>query len=498
MNRGTLASQLSVLCRNADALLEKGRHDDAARAYRKVVSLDPTRADVWYNLGYALRAAGRFEEALSAYGRALQAGVADPQEVHLNRAAIHSHHLHRDDLAEQELRAALARRPDYLPAWLNLGNLNEERGDRTAALACYAKILQSAAVGADAYRQEALARTAHLTPPKSLNDPMLQALRAAATTAREPQARANLWFALGQACERLGCTDQAFDAFGRGNASCRQSGPAYDPRRQEQLVQAVMEQFATPVPVRPMDKGPQPLFICGMFRSGSTLLEQVLATHPAVCAGGELDLLPRMVSGPLSPFPASLAAVTEGQLAQLAQDYLRQLRRVLQAGECAYITDKRPDNFLLIGLIKRLFPGAKFLHTVRHPLDNGLSVFMQHLDPRVAPYATDLRNTGHYYLQYRRVMAHWKALYPESIRDVDYDAFVRAPRDTLEPALAFLGLNWDPVCLDFHRRTSTVRTASYWQVRRPLYRGASGRWERYREHIRPLREALEGAGQTLV
>lgn len=500
MNRSTLSSQLAALCRNADALLGNGRYDDAARAYRKVLSLDSTRADVWYNLGYALKAAGRFEEALTAYGRALQAGVADPQEVHLNRAAIHSNHLNRHDLAERELLAALALRPDYRPALLNLGNLHEERGDRAAALACYEKILRpGAATGSDPYRLEALARTAHLTPPQRPDAPLLKELRAAAVAAREPLVRANLWFALGQACERLGCTDQAFDAFSRGNASCRQSGPAYDPQRQERLVQALIGQFASPVPIRPADAGPQPLFICGMFRSGSTLLEQVLAAHPAVRAGGELDLLPRMVSGPLSPFPASMTAVTERQLEELSRGYLQQLRHVVPGdGECTYVTDKRPDNFLLIGLIKRLFPGAKFLHTVRHPLDNGLSVFMQHLDPRVAPYATDLRNTGHYYLQYRRVMAHWKALYPESIHDVDYDAFVRAPREALEPALAFLGLEWDPGCLNFHQRASTVRTASYWQVRRPLYREASGRWERYREHIRPLREALqvpERAGQ---
>ncbi len=492
MNRGSLSPQLLVWCREADELLRAGRYGDAVRAYHRIVSLDATKADAWYNLGYALKAEGRFEEALSAYNRALKAGVADPQEVYLNRAAIYSDHLRQDELAEQELRAALMSCPNYASALLNLGNLHEERGDRQAALACYQKIPQSGGGGVDdVCRQEALARLAHLTPPEHPDAPMLRDLRAAAAAARLPQTQANLWFALGQAYEHLACRDQAFDAFARGNACCRQGAPAYDRRRHEQLVQALIGQFASPVPVGQAESGSRPLFICGMFRSGSTLLEQALAAHSAIHAGGELDFLPQMVSGPLSPFPSSMATVTKARLVELSQSYLRQLRQLAPAsGEYAYITDKRPDNFLLIGLIKCLFPAAIFLHTVRHPLDNGLSVFMQHLDPRVAPYATDLEDIGHYYIQYRRMMAHWKGLYPDSIHDVDYDSLVRAPGDVLTRVLGFLALDWQPNCLRFHELPSTVKTASYWQVRRPLYREASGRWQHYQGHLRPLQNVM--------
>lgn len=495
MNQRSLSTRVLALCREADALLDRKRYEEAARVYRHVVTLDAGKANAWYNLGYALKAAGHFEDALDAYRSALDAGISDPQEVHLNRAGIYSNQLHRGDQAERELRAALARCPDYLPALLNLGNLHEERGLRNEAVDCYRTILAAAGSEGITFRHEAMARLAQLEPPESTDAPILDDLRQAALSSVDPAVRANLWFALGWAYERLQCTDPAFAAFEKGNASCRQGGPGYDRTRHVRLVDALIGQFASPTPAEAAPVAPAPLFICGMFRSGSTLLEQALSAHPAMFAGGELDLLPRLVSGPLAPFPASMARTTVAHCAEFARAYRAHLEHVFPgAAGARYITDKRPDNFLLIGLIKRLFPAAKILHAVRDPLDTGLSVFMQHLDPKVAPYATSLSDIGHYYAHYRRLMAHWKTLYPEDIHDVDYDALVRAPQAVLTEVLGGLGLAWDPACLQFHRLGNTVKTASYWQVRQPLYRHASGRWTRYAGHIGPLRDALGEAG----
>jgi len=141
-----------------------------------------------------------------------------------------------------------------------------------------------------------------------------------------------------------------------------------------------------------------------------------------------------------------------------------------------------------------LFPRAKIVHTLRHPLDTGLSVFSHHLQPQAAPYSCDLADIGHYYGQYRRLMAHWKQIYPDSIFDLDYDAFVGDPEVVLRQLLDFLGLPWDEGCLDFHRRRSTVKTASYWQIRQPLHKGASGRWRNYAGHLEPMRRELARAG----
>lgn len=487
--------------RRADDLLRQGRDDDAIRAYHLLLAVAPGHAEAWYNLGYALARVGRSEEALDAYDRALRAGIGYPQEVHLNRAVLFTDHLRRDDCAQEALQSALAVDPGYVPAHLNLGNLHEEHGERDRAVACYERVLELSAGTPSDHGQEALARMAHLRPPQGPHDPLLRRLRDEAGRATSAPVRANLWFALGRACDRLGLHEQAFEAFEAGNLINRGAGPGYDRAGQQRFVDALREAFDAPCAIqvcadsRPIAASPAPLFICGMYRSGSTLLEQVLAAHPAVFPGGELDLLTRLAAGPLAPFPASMRSMRHEQSSMFAEDYLKRLAKLFpQASSHKYITDKRPDNFTLIGLIKQIFPYAKILHSVRNPMDNGLSVFMQHLDPRAAPYASSLPDIAHYFVQYRKLMAHWKALYPGDIHDFDYDAFVQQPRPVLERALSFLGLPWDDRCLEFHRSGNSVKTASYWQVRQPLYRDACGRWRHYADYLAPLRDAWEREG----
>ncbi len=484
---------------HADELLAAGRWEEAASAYRGILASRPDHADAWFNLGYALRRLGHFEQALGSYAAALRCGVRQPEIAHLNRAAILADHLHRDDEAESELRAALALAPGHPPALLNLGNLHEERGERAAAIDCYHRLLASGHADAAAYALDATARLLQLEPPADLHDPLLARARSAASTpsGNDNPARATLLFSLGRACDALGEVDEAFAAFTAGKQLAHRGHRPYDPVDDRQRTQALIASTSGKEPVSlagvPL---PEPLFVCGMFRSGSTLLEQVLAAHPAVAAAGELDLLPRLVARPLAPFPASLATLDAARCAALAADYHASLRaRLPRRGEgCRYAIDKRPDNYLLIGLVKRLFPRAKILHTHRHPLDNALSIHMQHLNPRVFDYAGSLTGIGHHYGEYRRLMAHWKTLYPDDILDFDYDAFVAAPEAVLRPLLDFLELPWHPGCLDFHRLRNRVRTASYWQVRRPLYAEASGRWRRYRDHLGPLLAALDAQG----
>lgn len=500
-----MTEQATALMQQAAALHSQGRPLEAIEMFRQVLAVLPEASEGWYELGYLLKAESQYEEALEAYGEALARGVSRPEEVHLNRAVIYSDHLRRDEDADRELRAALALAPDYTPALLNLGNLLEERGERQDALACYDRVLAGA--GRPDHPDpdlclEALARTAKLRQPTHVDDPLLSQLREAAAAPSSKMVRANLLFALGQAYDRLGEFDLAFDAYAKGNRwLLRQSGRTYDRAQSSRLTDAVIESFK-PANVQylqphgtPVAAGPEPLFICGMFRSGSTLVEQVLAAHPQVTAGGELDWLRRLATGPLAPFPASMATLDPVRDNTLADEYRAHLARLFPDGsDSTYITDKRPDNFVLIGLIKRLFPAARIIHTTRNPLDNGLSVFMQHLHLQVAGYAADLGDIGHYYGEYRRLMAHWKALYGDRIFEFDYDAFVREPRASLEGLFAFLGLPWDDRCLEFHRLGNTVKTASYWQVRQPLHPNASGRWRNYGAHLAPLQRALREAG----
>jgi tetratricopeptide (TPR) repeat protein len=494
--------QPQALLARASALAREGRRAEAIVLFADALQRDPAAAESWYEFGYLLKAEGRYEEALQAYSEALARGVSRPEEVHLNRAVIYSDNLRRDADAEHELAAALALAPAYVPALLNRGNLHEERGEREQALVCYDRILSG--VGADDGRNlelvgEALARSTRLRPPTGVDDPLFRRIEAAAAAAaRHSQIRANLLFAMGEAYDRLAAYDQAFDAYTRGNRCLlRQSGRLYERAHAARLTDALIAAFDTPVSAGG-DAPPgqaAPLFICGMFRSGSTLVEQVLASHPEVTAGGELDFLMRLAASRFAPFPASMARPDAARDAALADEYRAHLAQLFPDGIAGrYITDKRPDNFQLIGLIKRMFPAAKIVHSVRHPLDTGLSVYLQHINLQVAPYASDLGDIGHYYGEYRRLMAHWKALYGDSIFDFDYDAFVASPRTELERLLAFLGLDFDERCLAFHQLGNTVKTASYWQIRRPLYGNASGRWRNYATHLRPLAQALRESG----
>jgi tetratricopeptide (TPR) repeat protein len=496
---GTLDTQ--TLLRQAGEHHRQGRHAEAIDGFRQALALNADLPEAWDELAYVLKAEGRYAEAVEAFGQAIARGHPRAAEAHLNRAVLFADHLRRDAAAEAELRAALALRPRYLAAALNLGNLHEQRGAREEALACYRQILADTGDWSreDAQlRWVALARAAIIQPPKDREDPLLQRLHAAiADVGGEPLVRANLLYALGQAHDGLGDTDRAFEAFALANRNLlRRAGRRYDPVAAQQLTDALIGAF--PARIEGSEyalSGPAPLFVCGMFRSGSTLIEQVLAAHPQVVAGGEIDWLLRTATERLAPFPASMPALSAAQAGALAAEYHQHLAGLFPAAaDARYITDKRPDNYLLIGFIKRLFPTARIVHTIRDPIDTGLSVFMQHLNLEVAAYAADLSDIGHHIGEYRRLMAHWKALYSDTIVDFDYDRFVAEPRATLTELLAFLGLPWDERCLAFHELRNTVKTASYWQVRQPLNTRGRGRWKRYRTHLEPLIQALRAAG----
>ena len=487
----------AALRQRAVGWLARGDWRRAAESYRALLTGHSGLPDDWYNYAYVLRKAGEYPAALEAYGKALERGADQAEEIHLNRAAILSAELYRDEAAREELDRALKCNPDYAPALLNLGNLLEETGQRDEATQCYRR-LQALERADRSLALEALARLAHLDPPVSGDDPRLNELdQAARARGIEADLRANLFLALARNLDRLGFHQRAFKAMTEGKRAAAQTAERYRPAHQERVVDALIESFPTSARERPVGKEqtPRPVFICGMFRSGSTLIEQVLSAHGEVATGGELDLLPRLVARHLPGFPDAAKMLDEPTAKRVAEDYMNQLRhRIPEVDDRQVFTDKRPPNFFFIGLICQLFPDVRIVHTRRHPLDTSLSVFMHHLDSRTAPYANDLADIGHFYGQYERLMRHWKSILPDHIKEVDYDRLVGDPETEIRSLLKFLGLPWDPACLAFHRQKTTVRTASYWQVRRPLYKSASGRWHHYRQHLEPLREQLISAG----
>ena len=470
------------LARSAD---RAGQAEQAIKAYQALLVIRPHWADGWFNLAQAQWRGRQHKAALDTYLHAIELGLRGPEEAHLNRSVILAQHLQRPDDALLELQAALRLNPQYAPAWLNLGNLHEQRGDRAAARQAYECVLDLVPGHA-----LALSRMPDLQVLTDPDDPLIgQLQQAVSRPEREPADRADLGFGLGKALDSVGRYDEAFEAYRAANLASRASGSAavtYDRTAHERRVDRLMASFQRP-PAMVEATPATPIFICGLFRSGSTLVEQMLAAHPQVFAGGELDWLPALADARLGTSQAWSWLQDAGQVAAERAHYQQRAAKLLAPK--TRLTDKRPDNFLHIGLIQTLFPGARIVHTRRDALDNALSLYFLHLGHDM-PYALDLDDIAHWIAQYRRLMRHWHEAYPGCLLDLDYDRLVTEPEPVLRELLAFCDLPWDPACLDFHRRAAVVQTASLWQVRQPLYTRSSGRWRHYAAHLSGLRAAL--------
>lgn len=465
--------------------LKAGRFPEAATAFERLLADDPDRGEHWHHYAFALHGLRRYEDALDACRNALARGVADPARVHINRAAIYADNLARPEPARAELEAALAIAPDSFPALVSLGGVYEDLGDKQAARETYEK--------AQAIEPEdifVLTRLAALTGIEDADHPLVQRMEALLEDpALAPAHKSGLGFSLGQVLDSLGRYDEAFAAYRAGNRAARaeRGRIPYNPLLEAQFTGRIIKAFPVPEP-RAAEAGEEkPIFVCGMFRSGSTLAERILARHSRVTPGGELELILAMVEGAFSNYPEEAAAADDRKIEELRSFYLAEIENIRPGADL--VTDKQTFNFRHIGLIKRLFPGARIIDTLRNPRDNGLAIYFANLGPGAA-YALELPHIVHFYGEYRRIMAHWQALYPDDIHTLDYDALVADPEPHIRGLVDFCGLDWEDACLEPHKASTAVRTASAWQVRQPLYKSSSGRWRNYEKHIAPLIEAF--------
>jgi tetratricopeptide (TPR) repeat protein len=479
-------SEISEMMGNAARLQRQNQVAEAISAYGAILARWPKAADAWYNLAVLQRQSFRFNEALSSYQRALASGIARPEEVHLNRSVIFSDFLRDHTSAAAELQQALTLNPAYTPALLNLANLYEDLGKRPEASSLYARIL---AIEPNTF--EALARFANLQPSSDVDAALIERLKAALTVSAAMNDRASLGFALGRLLDATGQYSEAFAVYTAANqASFASAAPRivpYDRAKQTAFIDQLIAGGTPPVQAHSAEAAPRPIFIIGMFRSGSTLTEQLLATLPGVADGGEINFLPQTINTEITPFFESLAAMSVERLDDIAARYRAEFLRV-SAG-ATFVTDKRLDNFLFIGLIKSLFPQAKIVHTTRDPADNCLSIFFLHLEQQMS-YALNLEDIGHYYREYRRLMAHWKSRYSQDIFDFSYDALVKEPQQQFKALCDFLELPCPSELPKVATRSAAIRTASVWQVREPLYNTSSGRARHYFEQLQGLRQEL--------
>jgi tetratricopeptide (TPR) repeat protein len=493
---------------------------------------DPHAASRLLDTAAAHAAAGRLAEAARDYARAER---ADPEDFRapFSLATIDLR-LGRPDLALPRLRRAAALGPDVFNAQHNLGAAAQtlESWDEAAvayerALALHADAIETrrnlaivlailgrigeaevhhrALAAQPETRLWALTRLALLKPDSISDAERGDMQNAAADAAVDLDARIGLHFALGQVLERQQCDDEAFTAFAEGNRLKRQSlcsRPESSPprllRAHAESALRVAETFSRPFIERRRGLGlstDAPIFIVGMPRSGSTLVEQVLASHPKVTALGETAALTRLLE-------RGMIGEDRDGLRSLGRRYLEAIRGRGWRGRGRFV-DKTLENYLHVGAIALMFPRAVILHTVRDPVDTCLSCFRQ-LFAQGAETLYDLGEIGAEYVAYRRMMDHWRQVLPGRVVDVDYEAMVDKPEDTIRWLVATAcGLDWNDACLRFYETRSPVRTASSAQVREPVFRGSLNRWRRYERHLAPLFTALgpyaprndEGAGR---
>ena len=484
-----VSNQLSSadLARRGDQFLQEGARIEAIAHYQAALELDTTRPDTWYNLAWAYRANRQFDHALNAYGEALNHGISSPEAVRLNRAVILADHLYQPQAAEDELSAALAESPTFVPALLNLGTLHEDFGRADDARGAYRRVIIH-----EPGNGRARARLAMIDLAEGHVGEALEQLAIGVRLADAAADRAELLYATATALDADRQFDIAFETLGAANSLARSDARnRYDPAAQERLINRLIATFQKPIsgPAVEMNEVLQPIFVVGMFRSGSTLVEQLLARHSTIIAGGELEFIPALTHSALVPYPEAVAQFDASAIIANRSAYLTELARVVSSG---HVTDKRCDNILHIGLIKTLFPNAPIVHTARHPLDTLISTLFVHFGEGVT-YGYDQRDVAHYYVQYCRLLDHWRTLYGDAICDVDYDQLVVDPRTQIEPVLSSLGVTWNETARHASE-TRSVRTASSWQVRKPLHRQSSGRWLNYAKHLEPAQQMLSDAG----
>jgi len=364
-------------------------------------------------------------------------------------------------------------------------------GDRTRAKACFERAVDIHPGQVGAWRGLAELDQSEVTA---------QALVARIAVQRDACAEGSrdaavLDFALGKLHDEIGAFPTAFAAYERANAA-RRSAIGFDRDAQLAFIDALIDVFDNAYFRSLPAHGPASevaVMIVGMPRSGTTLVEQILASHRDVHGAGELTFFPeRMpalsrVLDTRKPFPQCVP----GNLARIqpfAQDYLDLL--TAHGGAALRVTDKMPYNFLYLGVIAALLPRARVIHCRRHAMATCWSIFAHDLAGN-HPYSYALADLAVAYVGYERLLAHWAAVLPLAFYEVDYEALIDTPDSTVRGLVDFLGLPWDGACLEFHRTARAVTTASQWQVRQPIDTAARDHWRHYESYLGPLRAALE-------
>ncbi len=504
-------------------LIQLAKYQEAIKTFKQAITLDPKNIHIYINLGNALCLNEEFENAENCYRAALRIQPTSV-EIWFNLANV-LQKLNRNSDAVLAYQSTLKIKPNHTEALLALGNCFLTAGNNKEALTTFNKLLEIEPDNAEVlekvgglYIQEGKFDKAKGTIKSALNHSPDLAIAYTRLTKLEKYSEINsevkkiekyyhnshtnseqrmfLSFALGKIYEDIGHYEKSFHFLLEGNNIKRKSFQ-YNIKDDTDRLSSIQEMFNKNTFARMNGVGhpnETPIFIVGMPRSGTTLVEQILASHPEIYGAGELNNLRQIA---LKNIPESKNTETIGYRAlpskeeciQIGKDYIEDIRQYSSSAK--YITNKLPNNFSFIGLIKLVLPNAKIIHCKRNPMDTCFSIFKNYFY-RAESYFFDLKEIGIFYTQYQNMMTHWKNTLPKnSFYEVQYEDMVNNQQEETAKLLEFCNLNWDDQCLSFHKSKRVVSTISATQVRQPIYKDSLQKWEHYKKWLKPLTNELK-------
>jgi len=505
-------AKAQLLFNRGNRSFEQGAYAEAAALYEEAVELDSSHAVALNNLGSSLSRLGRYAEAEQCFRQSI-AMKPNFSEPHTNLGILMRQRSHLPD-SEECLRRALRLKPNDLDARINLGLTLVFLGRLRDARACFAKVLKSgprntlalygmgqiAAVEGQFEEAETTYRRIIELSPKMTNawaalpgtrkmtnadSEWLNSAEEIATSGIEPLEEANLRFAIGKYCDDVSDFEQAFQNFKRGNELLKTVADGYDRKERSHLLDQLIRVYSRQAISKIGAAGSlstKPVFVVGMPRSGTSLAEQIIASHPAAFGAGELNFWSDLMSKDSGIIQGILS---EPARLKVADECLRLLDG--RSSNASRVIDKAPVNSDFLGLIYSVFPNARVIYMQRDPIDTCLSCYFQHFLTGLN-FTLDLSDLAHYYREHQRIMTHWRAVLPPGfILDVPYEELVADQEAWSRKMLEFIGLEWDPRCLEFHTTKRRVVTASAWQVRQKIYKSSVARWRHYEKFIGPLK-----------
>lgn len=472
----------------ANVYRDQQRRPEAIARYRLALALNPKFAEAYHYLGVIFLEQGRQAEAITYLRKAadLKPGYT---EARLALAQALDNDGHIDEAIETYL-AIIEDAPKVGAAHNNVANLLKTKGNIDEAIIHYEKALELNPANVQAHYNLSRARkTAESQDDISKMERMLE------QEGIPESDRTNIHFTLGKIYDDLERYDEAFEHFKKGNEFDNRV-PPFDEDMHNQVLDRLIEIFNPNFFARREGFGSEskrPIFIVGMPRSGTTLTEQVIASHSKVFGAGELEQIGQLVnaiSAEISGsagYPDNASDLDAMTACRLGETYVTYVKRL--SNDSPFITDKMPGNFMHLGFISLFLPKARIIHCQRQPMDSCLSCYFQHFTSPM-PFSVSLEALGKYYQGYERLMAHWNKVLPTPILNVNYEDMVADHEATTRRILEYCDLEWEDACIKSHETSRTVKTASTWQVRQPLYKTSVERWKHFEAHLQPLKDAL--------